>query len=220
MDPAYHFVEYLKQYVVGIKLVNKRDSLLMRVLGFFCFFNKRFMTHTTTALGKTIYIPSETPHDLALMRIIAHEYVHLRDFQRQGTICVLIQYCRPQLGALFSLLSLGAFWSPLWLISLASLLFLLPGNAPHRIDIERRAYGMTLLFNLWISGSVSPTQIQSTVDTLHGPIYYWPGGTPILNRTYFECIIESAKHGVLPPDPEYADVWRYLNQENYLFKKP
>jgi len=35
---------------------------------------------------------------------------------------------------------------------------------------------------------------------------------------YFDILIESAKHGVLPPEPEYADVWRYLNQEKYLVK--
>jgi hypothetical protein len=39
-----------------------------------------------------------------------------------------------------------------------------------------------------------------------------------MSRAYFETILESAKNGVLPPDPAYADVWRYLNQEKYLIK--
>lgn len=218
MDPVFHFVEYLSQQVPGIKLVKKSKSRMMRILNFFCFFNENFMTSTITVIGKTIYIPDRIPHDLKLISIVAHEYVHIKDFKRYGILGFFLRYSFPQIFALFSIFALGALWSIACLIALFSLIFLIPQDAPWRVTLEKRAYGMSLLFNLWTQGTVTPTQIQSTIDVLHGSTYYWPGGSPALSRMYFDILIESAKHGVLPPEPEYADVWRYLNQEKYLVK--
>lgn len=220
MDPVFHFVEYLNTLIPGIKLVEKKKSRFMRFLNFFCFFNRRFMTRTTTVFGKTIYLPSEIPHDLGMIKIIAHEYTHIRDYQRLGRIRFLLKYTFPQWMALFSLLTFFALVNWGWWIALGFLFFLLPLEASGRVELEKRAYGMTLLFHLWTCGVVSQSLIQSTVDVLHSSTYYWPGGLPSMSRSYFECLIESAKRGVLPPEPEYADIWRYLNQENYLIKKP
>lgn len=218
MDPVFHFVDYLRQQIPGIKLVEKKNSRLMKFLGFFAFFNPRFMTTTTTVVGKTIYLPSQVPHDLSLIRIIAHEYVHLKDYQRWGWAVFLIKYSLPQCLALFSVFAFLAFFWWQWIFALLWVFFLFPWDASQRLDIEKRAYTMSLLFTLWTRGSVTPTTIQSAVDTMHGPAYYWPGGSPVMSRAYFETTIESAKHGVLPPEPAYADVWRYLSQEKYLIK--
>lgn len=218
MDPISHFVEYLCQLTPGIKLVEKERSLLMKILGKLLFFNKRFMTHTTTVLGKTIYTPSQIPHDLALMGIVAHEYVHIRDAQRLGFVKFALGYTFPQNLTLLALLSLLAFWEPAFVGFLIFIEAIFPWPAFYRIGIEKKAYAMSLLFKLWAQGKVHQSTVDSIVDILHGSTYYWPGGNKKLSQFYFGIVLEDAQHGILPVGDEFQDVWRYLEKERYLVK--
>jgi len=216
MDPISHFVEYLCQFIPGIKLVEKKQSLLMKLLGKLLFFNKRFMTHTTTVLGKTIYLPSQVSRDLSLMSIIAHEYVHIQDAKRMGFIKFALQYTFPQNLTLLALFTLLTPWEPSFIGFLIFIEALFPWPSFYRIEIEMRAYSMSLLFELWTKGHTRLKAIDETVDILHGPTYYWPGGNKKLSQFYFKIILEDAQHGILPTGNAFREVWRYLEKEKYV----
>lgn len=219
MDPVLHFIKYLRKTIPGIKLVEKKNSRLMKFLGFVCFFNKNFMTTTTTFFGNTIYLPTHIPHDLGLMQIIAHEYVHICDMKRMGKVKFLFLYLFPQSLILIPLLILLA-WRPSDLFSCASLIIvaaatLIPGHAHWRIEYEQKAYAMTLLFDLWVRSYVSTAVVEKIVDIIHGPSYYWSGGNKKHSMFYFEIVLEDARRGILPVGDEFQNVWKYLNEEKY-----
>ena len=134
---------HIESSIAGFKIIDKRESALMRVLSFVLFFNKVFMTRYITTIYPKVYVP-ELPwapdKPLGRLSILAHEYVHLKDRQRLGLLFNIL-YLSPQI---FALLSLGAIWNMWWLLAL---LFLLPLPSPGRAWLEMRGYRMTMAIN-------------------------------------------------------------------------
>jgi len=134
---------------------HKEDSLLMKfvnvIVVWFC---PDFMTHYTTVIGNTIYLPSaqlEQRDEDTLMRILAHEIVHILDAERWTFPLFWLGYLFPQI------LALGVFLFPLlgfW--ALLFLLFLLPLPASFRLYFEARAYAIDVL-------TASKTQQSSVI---------------------------------------------------------
>jgi hypothetical protein len=61
-----------------VRLVKKSESWLMRVAGFLVRpFNKRFMTHYWTTIGRTIYYPDHVDDPCSHVAVMDHELVHI-----------------------------------------------------------------------------------------------------------------------------------------------
>jgi hypothetical protein len=141
-------LKILQEQVPGFRIVQKRDSFLMKLLSFFLFFNKKFMTGCITTIYPNIYVPfwwgrRGKKWNSVELETLAHEYVHLHDRRRLGWIFNIL-YLSPQI---FALLAFGAFWNLWWLLCL---LFLLPLPSPTRAWLEFRAYRIGLLVRYWV----------------------------------------------------------------------
>lgn len=144
--------------------------------------NKNFMTNYITTIGNTIYWPMDHRDVIPVgalqsdFDILAHEYMHIFDRQRQGTFVYTLSYLFPQWLALLSLGAIGAVWTPWCLLFLLCLLFLAPWPAPGRRDIELRGYGIDLAAEEWRTGSA--TFFTSTTEQFTGWSYYRMSWSP------------------------------------------
>ena len=104
--------------------------------------NPRFLSDYITTIGNTIYVP-----DVTLSWVdLAHEYVHIHQYNTRGAIKYTLQYLFPQVLAIFSLLAILAIFNLWFLLFLIFLLFLAPWPAPWREDIELRAYASNVAY--------------------------------------------------------------------------
>lgn len=162
---------HIQKKIPGLKIIRKDKSFLMKLLSFFLFFNRRFMTEYVTTIYPNIYVPHWWGTGGAFrkgqeLEILAHEYIHLCDRKRFG-ILFNILYLSPQI---FSLLSILAFWNVWFLLCL---LFLLPWPSPGRAWLEFRAYKVNLLVKYWILVSVDPPKEELCWKYINGEGLDW-----------------------------------------------
>jgi hypothetical protein len=158
---------------LGLRLVDKRNSKLMRtlyVVTLMRFWNPRFMTSYTTTIGRTMYIPkdplsfgSEGIHDLALLN---HELQHIKDSMTQGRVWWAVLYLSPQI---FSLCALGGFW---FRPALCFLFCLLPWPSPFRVWAESRGYAISLATYARAGFEVGALQYEGHRSKFTGWAYY------------------------------------------------
>jgi hypothetical protein len=158
---------------VGLRLVDKRSSKLMRALyiaSLMFLWNRRFMTSYTTTIGRTMYIPkdplnfgSDGIHDLALLN---HELQHIKDSMAQGRAQWMLFYLAPQI---FSLCAVGGFW---YRPALLCLLFLLPWPSPFRVWAESRGYAISLATYARAGFEVGALQYEGHRSKFTGWAYY------------------------------------------------
>lgn len=177
-------IQIIRKYNPDFRLVPKRESTLMRLLGRVMFFVPSFMTHTYTTIGNTCYYPDE--NDLR-WDIIAHEGRHAIDFRGLPR---KIFY-----GALYLLNDVVTVWSliglflPLhyyWIVYL--ILFLLPLPNHSRYLFEMRAYKVNMAIEYWTNNFIDQNMIEFIVKEMSGPTYYfaWPFKNLIRKRLYKE----------------------------------
>jgi hypothetical protein len=125
------------------KIEFKTDSTLMHFLGFF---SRQFRESMTTVIGNTIYFPDK---DFLVenyeqgLRMLSHEFVHMVDQTEEQFF--KLRYLLPQILAVFSFISLAAFWNLWFLLALLFLVVLAPGiPSDFRTRVEANAYTMTL----------------------------------------------------------------------------
>ena len=71
------------------KIVEKKDSKLMRALSKVLFFNKSFMTRYVTVIGNTVYVPSKQwvkDNPYSALEVFCHEWVHMKDNRELGPL--------------------------------------------------------------------------------------------------------------------------------------
>ena len=93
------------------KIVDKRESKLMRLLSKLLFFNKNFMSRYITVIGNTVYVPTKDwvkEDAYRALSVFCHEWVHMKDNRRLGPFFKLL-YLSPQI---FSFLAVLGFWNP------------------------------------------------------------------------------------------------------------
>jgi len=147
----YDLEAVIKERVPDFEIKFKDESRFMKILGKVLFFNKAFMTHYTTTIGKTVYFPSRALFEQypgAYFYTLAHEYVHVMDYV-QHPVLFTLGYLSPQILALLALFSFLAFINPYFLLFLIALLFAAPIPAPYRTWAELRGYGMSCKVRLW-----------------------------------------------------------------------
>ena len=205
-DRFNRFISILQQSQPGLKIKFKDESWFMKLLGKLAFFNKNFMTHFTTVIGKTIYLPTraglDNTEDLGPLVIVAHEYRHMVDFGSWfKSFFVRTSYFAPQIFSPFMLLLL--FLPVIWAISipLALVMFLAwltPVPSPGRKYFEFKGYTTSLFAlneiykeNKWKETErkyLLEEQIAFMNEQFTGPAYYymWPWGV----KKDFDIIID------------------------------
>lgn len=136
-----------------------------------------FMTEFTTTMGYGMYVT-----DISILTrrrywwTIAHEFVHISDMEKYGSIPYSIAYLFPQCLVLLAPLAIGTIWFPSMIWFLAFLVFGLPWPSPGRSHLEWRGYTMTLACRYWETGGIGIEHLPMIINSFTGSDYYfmWP----------------------------------------------
>tara|TARA_A100001515_G_scaffold8967_1_gene7499 strand:- start:598 stop:1245 length:648 start_codon:yes stop_codon:yes gene_type:complete len=184
---------HITEQISGFEIKSKQDSLLMKILSYLVFFNKKFMTSFVTTAYPKVYVPQlpwkEGEH-IGAIATLAHEYVHLSDRKRMGWLFNLL-YISPQVLFVFGLLSFYSLWFMLFF------LFILPIPSIGRAWLEFRAYRMTMACYYWLSDYELPTDWLARYFT--NSSYYWmfPFKKYISNK-FKEALVDIKKDKLTP----------------------
>ncbi len=136
--------EKLAVHFPKLEIKYKDQSTFMKLIAFFLFFNKSFMTQFTTTIGNTVYFPTEQfvrLRQLSSFILLMHELVHVHDSSKLPPLLFKFLYLFPQITIIFALLAFIFSWKlalPLIVLSL------IPIPAYFRMNYERRAYLVSL----------------------------------------------------------------------------
>ena len=112
------------------------------------------MTDFVTTIGNTVYYPDRKFVEMLPLEaafVLAHEYVHIKDYERMGTFKYTAMYLFPQILSVLSLLTLFAFITPYAWLFLIFFLCLLPIPSFSRKRIEMKGYKMSIyIFYLYM----------------------------------------------------------------------
>lgn len=182
------------------KIVYKTDSKLMKMLSKVLFFNKNFLTEFSTTLGNTIYLTNKNYvklHPITIKVTLAHELVHVKDFNKIGYSFYLL-YGLPQILCLLTPLFLFLF--PFWFSMFWLGLCLLPLPAYFRMQLEKKAYTFSIyaLYLLSEKGFAIDFEknISSYLENFHSTNYYWMW--PFFKKNYFYDILDRIRKGEKP----------------------
>jgi hypothetical protein len=167
-----------KQHFPYLKIKYKNKSILMKLLSFLFFFNKKFMTECLTTIGYTIYLPSEHYMKIKPVSgsvIFMHELVHLYDKRKLGILFTL-GYMLPQILIIPSLLLFLISWK----IAIPVIIILLTPLVPayFRMIFEKRAYLSSIYVIQKLSIKLNfnphlPSQIEHFLSQFNNSYYYW-----------------------------------------------
>lgn len=169
----------IKAEIPGYEKKIKEDSRLMKFLNFFAqIFNKEFMERYTTTAYPRVYFPRKLMVQTRFVwKILAHEWVHLRNARHSTPVLHGFLYGLPQWLTPLALLSLGAIWGgPWWLLNLCWLICLAPLPAYFRAKEELSAYVTDMAVNYWRYGSLTQHTKNWLGKQFYGSMYYfmWP----------------------------------------------
>lgn len=190
----------------------KSESWLMKIISWILFFNPRFMTDFVTTIGETIYFPDSSKEwsENSLKAIMAHEYIHVFDFQNDKLFSV--KYLFPQILSLLTIFVIPFTW---W--GLLFLLFLLPWPAYWRKKYEVRGYTMSLVawYHINKCNNLYTGLEEKAIyynDVLKGSGYYWcwPFGV----EEEFGKAIHDIKSGDIFKDDVYAKALNIAFEDN------
>lgn len=216
MNLRERFVEHIQSVTPGYKIVKKEDSKLMKFFAIILFFNRKFMSHYTTTVGNTVYLPeSWMSSGTQVLDVLAHEAQHIWDHQRwYGHVFYALGYVFPQFLGAGALLALLAIWySKMWMLCLYCIMLLGPIPAPFRMMIERRGYLMSLACGWWMHGNDVVEEKGWPIDQFVGGGYYcmWPFRKNLVK--WFSSRLQQIKDGNYPT-PVFEAVHKFLQSEN------
>jgi len=173
---------------MGVEIKFKDESKFMKALSIpLLVINRKFMTHFTTAIGKSVYYPTRewlSSDYVRAAKILSHELIHVHDSKMLGSMRFSLSYLLPQILSLAAFFALsGNLW---WLICLV---FALPVPSYERTLSESRGYAVTRLVTRWLTGK-NPSD-EWLIGNFVGPNYYfmWPFRDDIIR-----LIEEQEKH--------------------------
>ena len=100
-SPLDLMVEDLREHIPQLEIRYKDSSKFMKLLGFLLTpVNPTFMTKFVTTVGTRVYFPNrkhivDLPTDS--MAVLAHEFVHMWDEEKEGSLKYVHSYLSPQL---------------------------------------------------------------------------------------------------------------------------
>lgn len=193
----------------------KDESLLMKLLSYLLFFNKRFNLFTTT-IGSTVYFPSRNfvqASPASSIVLIMHELSHIFNSSKKNSFVFSILYLLPQILALSAI---PVFFLFGLLKSLACLLFLLPLPAYFRMTEEKQAYTISLYV---LDKLIKFNDAQVSLDEkkeyflseFGGSSYYFMWCLPGL-ESYFNEVVEKLKAGQIPNSDYPSDLYEMVDK--------
>lgn len=218
------FEKRIEEHVPGFKVIFKDESTLHRVIGFVTKpFNPKYMTNFTTTLGKTVSFPSRAwmeSNPLRAFSILAHEFVHLADYQKHG-VWFSLSYLLPQLLALplFLLGGLGLLWTS-WSLLLLVLggLCLAPWPSPWRSRWEARGYAMSMAVTFWSTGAIPGAQKTLIAKNFYGPSYYYMTWGEDKALTLLNEKEEVVLRHIIEDEDVYFVVQAFMQEQGLLVK--
>jgi hypothetical protein len=163
----------------GISIKWKSESFLNRVIGLLLKpINPRYMSGVVTTIGSTVYWPKgrwDSSDPMRRFQTMAHEMQHVFD-SRKHWLTFGPSYLMPQIFALLSLLSFGAFWDLSYLWSLLTLLLLIPGIPSPRESWELSAYLINYSVKVLQARGHLTREIDRLAKIFVSPSYYWMAG--------------------------------------------
>ena len=162
-----HLEASIKKEFPDFELIDKRNSLFMKLLSKVLFFNKKFMSSYITVIGSKVYVPSlpwKSDNPYGACEVLSHEWVHMKDGKRLG-IWFKLLYLFPQILAPLALIG---FLNP-WFFLFA--LCLLPFPALWRAKFELRGYTISMAVRYWILKK--EPNYDFFVKQFTGPNYYF-----------------------------------------------
>jgi len=185
--------EHIEEVIPNFKLLEKRDSFLMKFISFFLKpFNKNFLTHYVTTFYPNVYYPflerdkknNNKYVNGYFFSNLAHEYVHLKD-RKKWWLLFNFLYLMPQIFSLLALLSFFNLWC------LFFLLFLLPFPSIGRMIIEKRGFTMSWACSWWIFDREE--NVENYINIFCGSDYYFMFPFRSFMRKQFEKEIKKIK---------------------------
>ncbi|MBT9557480.1 MAG: hypothetical protein IV100_15675 [Myxococcales bacterium] len=153
----------LRAELPGFRIAYKDESRFQRAIAAFVRpFNRRYLSDYTTVLGRTVWMPSrdwrtrQSPY--ALIALLRHEAVHLRDMRRFPLIFP-ITYA-----------------------------LLLPAGLTMRAVWEARAYRESMKVEVEATGAVATATLDALVRRFAGPEYLFMWAAPRAVRRHFERV--------------------------------
>jgi hypothetical protein len=159
--------EHVREKIPGFEVVEKSQSLWMKILSKVLFFTPDFMDRFITTFYPKIYVPSKLrweANNFSSIVTLTHEYVHLSD-QKRLKLLFNFLYLFPQIFAVLSLFYPVNPWCLLFLICL------LPIPSPGRAWAEFRGYRMSMATYYWLSGERYNAQFMA--HQFASSNYYW-----------------------------------------------
>ena len=201
----YHAVCDLAEQGKGVQILYKHESWLMRLINKVLFWMPKgsFMENFTTTIGSTIYLAGSYSSRAAASdsetATIAHELVHVEQFQRLGLVPMSLAYLFPHWLGIFSLGAFLALTGNLWfLLFLVFLGFLAPIPAPWRMIYEVEAYATGYAVYYWVQDKECPDlsleQVERSlggyINQFTGANYYfmWPFKKDVAKRLHRKLI--------------------------------
>lgn len=140
-DKVYFSLKNKLSEKLKVKIINKKDSKLMKLISYVLFFNKNFMIKFTTTIGRTIYVSKafEESENIAKIITLLHEFVHIQ--QNNEDVLHKVKYLFPQILFILAFI----LFPFIGFLSLFFILFaVLPLPAYFRMKSEIEAYGLNL----------------------------------------------------------------------------
>lgn len=167
----------LRAELPGFRIAYKDESRWQRAIATLVHpFNRRYLSDYTTVLGRTVWMPSrdwrarQSPY--ALVALLRHEAVHLRDMRRFPLIFPL------------------------------TYVLLLPAGLTMRALWEARAYRESMKVEAEASGAIATTTIDALVRRFSGPEYLFMWAAPRAVRRHFERVAAEVLAEVAQGDSE------------------
>jgi ABC-type multidrug transport system fused ATPase/permease subunit len=186
--------QWIAQDIPGFEVLEKKQSLWMKILSKVLFFTPNFMDRFVTTFYPKVYIPSRDrweTNNYYSTTILLHEYVHLSDRQRLGLLFNFL-YLSPQILAVFALLYPVSPWFLLFLLAA------LPIPSLGRTWAEIRGYRMSIATHYWLTGD--KYNIDFVVNQFVSSNYYWMFPFKGWIKDFFEREYEKIKREELSPE--------------------
>jgi hypothetical protein len=197
-DVFQDYREFCK-YRLGVTIVEKKNSKLMKAVAKVLFFNKKFMTDYITTIGTTIYWPDADKLSGQDFPALFHEAQHVYDFKEMPSWFVF-SYLLPHVLAFFALFSLlaltGSLW---WLLFLLFILLLAPVPSRRRTFWEGRGYSCNMAYAVWTDGYVPHSLKLQIRENFTSSAYYFMWPFPRSVDLMLEQIEEDIQKGSLTP---------------------
>jgi hypothetical protein len=201
-----------KQFAPDYSTSYKSQSRLHRAVGWLLskLGNPGYMTDFWTTLGSWTARPTicEAGATDTEWQVVLHEAQHAKDAKAIGSVTFGLLYLFPQiigiLGVLFGLglavaVPLGA--SPWLLLSLLSLLTLLPLPALGRAYLEMRGYTVSMAVAFWSGDMGGEGAFLDWMDEMfNGPSYYYMLPFKKVSRWYFSNKLKELKTNTISLD--------------------